>query len=397
MRILLVTGLVAGGVGQHVAMLTRGLTTAGHTVVVACPDTVAAQFGLSDLGARHVRLEVGARPHPRRDRAAVVCLRELLSACDVVHAHGLRAGALAALARAAGTTPRLVVTSHNGPPALASRGTSGPSVSGALAARLLYGQLERLVCRRADLLLAVSPDLLQRARAKGADATALAIVPAPPARVRDRSIARAVLAAELGLAGSDLVVLSIGRLAPQKQMGALISAMVRVGAEQAGSDGRPVLLIAGEGPDRAALQRRLDLPETADALDARLLGHREDVPALLAAVDVVVSAAQWEGQPVWLQEALAKGAPIVATDVGGTRQVVGEAALLVPPIRGEDGEKVLAEAIAQVLGDPTLRSDLRGQALLRAAQLPTEADAITAAVTAYRSGVAGDQPTAAVT
>lgn len=397
MKILLVTGLVAGGVGRHVAMLTRGLTTAGHTVVVACPEAVATQFGLSDLGAAHVRLEVGARPHPLRDRAALIRLRELLTTCDVVHAHGLRAGALAALARSANTTPRLVVTSHNGPPPLPSRGRGGPSLPGALAARLLYGQLERLVCRRADLLLAVSPDLLGRARSKGADATALAIVPAAPVRGRDRRSARAGLEAELGLAAGDLIVLSVGRLAPQKQMGALISAMVRVGAEAPGNAGRPVLLIAGDGPDRAALQRRLDLAETTEALDARLLGHRDDVPALLAAADVVVSAAQWEGQPVWLQEALALGTPIVATDVGGTRQVVGEAALLVPPIQGAEGEKVLAVAIALALADPQVRADLRGRALIRAAQLPTEADAITAALTAYCSAAAGDQPTAPVT
>ena len=62
-----------------------------------------------------------------------------------------------------------------------------------------------------------------------------------------------------------------------------------------------------------------------------LLGRRDDVADLLAAADVVVVASLWEGQPLAVQEALRAGPPVVATDAGGTAEVTGDAAVLVPP------------------------------------------------------------------
>src|SRR5699024_11335639 len=59
-------------------------------------------------------------------------------------------------------------------------------------------------------------------------------------------------------------------------------------------------------------------------------GRRDDVPDLLASADVLVSTSAWEGQPINVQEALAAGVPVVATDVGGTGEVTGDAARLVP-------------------------------------------------------------------
>src|SRR5690606_18350265 len=119
-------------------------------------------------GARHLSVPVGARPNAARDRAALRTLRTALAGVDVVHAHGLRAGALAVLARGRRRQPPLVVTNHNAPP-------NRP------AARLVHRGLERLVYRRAELVLGVSPDLEQRARELGARDVAAAVVPAEPA------------------------------------------------------------------------------------------------------------------------------------------------------------------------------------------------------------------------
>ena len=106
---------------------------------------------------------------------------------------------------------------------------------------------------------------------------------------------------------------------------------------------------------------------------------------LLAAADVVVSAARWEGQSLWLQEALAAGAAVVATDVGGTGLVVGEAALLVDGAEaGLPGR--LADAITLLLDDPSRLAGLRAAALTRAARLPTEAQAVAAVLAAYLPG-----------
>ena len=105
--------------------------------------------------------------------------------------------------------------------------------------------------------------------------------------------------------------------------------------------------------------------------DARAYAIQRFAKDLLGAADVVVSTAEWEGQPVWLQEALQAGAPIVATDVGGTAAVVGDAALLCPP-----QDRALAGAIRDVLADPSLAADLRARASARARVLPTVADAL---------------------
>lgn len=351
----MVTGVVAGGVGRHVEQLTRSLVDLGHTVLVASPPVVAARFALADAGAELVPIEIGSRPLPQRDRRAVAALRTAMQGVDVVHAHGVRAGALCVLART-GNHPPLVVTTHNAPP------------EGRLAA-VVHRNLERVVCRGADLVLGVSQDLLQSARERGAAEVGAAVVPAARA---EATVDRQAVRAELGLADGTQLVVGVGRLAPQKGFDRLLDALEVAGTSSADA----LVAIAGEGPQAEALQRRIDRAD----LPVRLLGHRTDVPDLLAAADIAVSSARWEGQPVWLQEALSVGAPIVATDVGGTEEVLDGAGLLVP---GDDAE-ALGAALTALLSDDILRADLRVRALARAADLPTAEDAARAALEAYR-------------
>lgn len=355
----MVTGLVAGGVGRHVEQLTRSLVGWGHQVTVATPPVVAARFGLADVATQVVALEIGNRPAPHRDRRTIATLREAMQEVDVVHAHGLRAGALSVLARDGAGPPAVVVTSHNAAP------------EGRLAAAVHRG-LDRVVCRGADLVLGVSADLADAAQERGATDVGLAVVPASGMRAPAR--ARAEVLAELGVPDQTRLLVAVGRLSPQKGFDRLLDAV-----EGADLGEETLLVIVGDGPQAQALERRI---HRAD-LPVRLLGHRDDVPDLLGAADVCVSAARWEGQPVWLQEALAVGAPIVATDVGGTAQVLDGAAILVP---GDD-PRALASALSGMLADPARRADLRRRALARADQLPTAEDAAQAALTAYRRAV----------
>jgi glycosyltransferase involved in cell wall biosynthesis len=354
MRVLVVLGSSAGGVGRHVQGLVAGLAEAGHVVIVACPSGVEGRFGFADRGARVVAVEIADRPQSR-DATALRTLRRLARDADVVHAHGLRAGALTALAMVRADAP-LVVTLHNAAP------------MGRFTAPV-YAALERIVARRADLVLGVSADLVERAEALGARRAALAVVaaPAPPRAFRDREALRQ----SLGVSAGTRVIVTAARLAPQKDLPVLLDAIAGLGLDEV------VLLIAGDGPMRAELAARI----RRDALPVRLLGHRSDVPDLLAAADIVASAARWEGQPVWLQEALFAGAAIVATDAGGTAAVLGDAALLVPV----GDAPALTAALRHVLEDPAARDALREAARSRAAELPTGADALAAALTAYDS------------
>ena len=110
------------------------------------------------------------------------------------------------------------------------------------------------------------------------------------------------------------------------------------------------------------------------------LGHRPDVPVLLAAADVVVVPSEWEGQPLIVQEALRAGRPLVATRAGGIPGLTGEeGAVLVPP--GDPA--ALAAAVLAILGEPGLAARLSRAARARAARLPTAAEAVTAALAAY--------------
>ncbi|WP_088317002.1 glycosyltransferase family 4 protein [Kineosporia sp. R_H_3] len=359
MRVLLTLGTSGGGVGRHVRALEQGLAAAGADVRVAGPPATAQAFGFE----RFDPVEVSDRPRPG-DVAAVRRLRRLGRDVDVVHAHGLRAGALAVLARAGarrGRRPALVVTLHN---ALVS--------GGRIAA--VHAVLERLVARGADAVLVVSGDLGARMRALGASQVDLAVVPAP-VREPTPGILPAAVRAALGVPERAALLVTVARLAPQKGLDLLLDAVGRLGA-----DGVPVhAVVAGGGPLAAPLQARID----AERLPVRLLGHRDDVPDLLAAADVVVSPSVWEGQPLNLRESLRAGAAIVATEVGGVAAVVGDAAVLVP--YGDPA--VLADAVAKVVTDADLAADLRRRAVARAGTLPTDADAVAQVRAVYTAVV----------
>jgi glycosyltransferase involved in cell wall biosynthesis len=281
---------------------------------------------------------------------------------DVVHAHGLRAGALTVLAleREHGVArPRIVVTAHNALPA-------GPLGGG--AAGLVYRALERVVAHGADLVLCVSPDLESRMRSAGARHVAQAVIAAPAPAEPSPAGKRL----PRGTGPGRPVVLAAGRLAPQKGFDVLLSAAAR----WRDLDPPPLVLIAGEGPLAKKLRAQaveLDVP-------AVFLGHHDDVPALLASAAVFVLPSRWEGQPLVLQEALRAGAPIVATKAGGIPALAGEdTVLLVPP----DDVDALDDAVRSVLTDPALSFALTAAARTRAATLPTEKDAVEAALTAY--------------
>jgi glycosyltransferase involved in cell wall biosynthesis len=397
-KVAFVLGTSAGGLGRHVRMLAAGCAARGVTVAVFGPARTGRDFGFSgppppgpgasagDPPAQgaigpvtFTPVEIADRPRVLRDLRAIARLRRLLRtpAPDVVHAHGLRAGALAAIAIGfGGTRTPLVVTVHNAPPA--------GGVTGAV-----YRVLEMIVARNAASVLCVSADLEQRMRAAGARRVTRAVVPAPfvtltapgpaagdvsagtPHAIAPDVSAetRAAIRAEFG---TGPVVLTVGRLAAQKGLGVLLDAAVRWRDLRP----EPSLVIVGEGPLEAELKDQA----ASLGLAATFTGQRPDVAALLAVADVFVLPSAWEGQALILQEALRAGVPIVATRVGGNPDLLGEdAALLVPP---GDAQR-LADAVRSVLADPALAARLRRAALDRATALPAEDDAVAAALAEY--------------
>jgi glycosyltransferase involved in cell wall biosynthesis len=375
MKVAFVLGTSTGGTGRHVRMLAAGCVARGMTAEVFGPAQTDRDFGFSAVTrVGFTAVDIADRPRVFRDVVAIRRLRRLLRAWrpEVVHAHGLRAGALTAIAAAfvrpsvydAG--PALIVTVHNAP---AAGGVTGA----------IYRVLELIVARRADSVLCVSADLEQRMRAAGARRVAHASVPAysiPAPALRTDGAARMPAVTDVGparpLGPLGPLVLAVGRLAPQKGFGTLLEAA----SSWRDIKPEPVLVIVGEGP----LDARLKSQAAALHLDARFPGHRDDVPALLAAAAVFVLPSVWEGQPLILQEALRAGVPVVATRVGGIPEICGEdAALLVAP---GDPDR-LADAVRAVLTDPALAGRMRQAALDRARALPSPDDAVASALAEY--------------
>jgi glycosyltransferase involved in cell wall biosynthesis len=168
------------------------------------------------------------------------------------------------------------------------------------------------------------------------------------------------------------VVLAVGRLAAQKGFDVLIAAA----AHWRDRDPRPVTLIAGDGPLAGALTAQA---RQADG-DVRLLGLRQDVPALLAVADVVAVPSRWEARALIVQEAMRASRPIVATRVGGIPDLTGaDGAVLVP----SDDAGALAAAVSAVLDDPGLAARLGLAARTRGAAFPTEQDALRVTLACY--------------
>jgi len=162
----------------------------------------------------------------------------------------------------------------------------------------------------------------------------------------DRAAARAAL----GFAPARRLVAQVGRLAPQKDWPTFLGAAAEVATAVPDVD----FLVVGQGEQRAdleALAGRLGLGDRV-----RFLGLRHDVPALLGAVDVMALTSLYEGLPNVVIEAMAAGAVAVATDVGGTGELVRHehTGLLLRP-RDVDGT---AAAIRRVLDDAALAGRL---------------------------------------
>jgi glycosyltransferase involved in cell wall biosynthesis len=397
LRVAFVLGLAAGGTARHVAALAHGCRVAGLAVSIIAPPPTLALLG-ADTGIETFALSISERPRPASDAAAVARLRKRLASWrpDVVHAHGMRAGAFAGLAMTglamtgpagdglAGTglsgrglrhpaarrrrAPALAVTVHNAPPA-------------GHRSRLVYGVLERICARRADLVLCASQDLAARMRDLGAaeverfDVPAAVTTqpsPADVARARD----------DVG-AGDRPVVLAAGRLAQQKGLDVLIEAAGRWRHR----DPQPRTVIAGDGPLAAALRAQASRAQA----DVLLLGPRDDVPALLEIADVVVVPSRWEARALILQEAMRSGKAIVATSVGGTPDLVGgegapaigasreASAVLIPP----DDPAALAAAVTAVLDNPGLAARLRLAARAQSTTFPPEEEAVKLAMSVY--------------
>ncbi|MFD5645595.1 glycosyltransferase family 4 protein, partial [Streptomyces anulatus] len=253
LRTVQVLGGGSAGSSAHVGSLAAGLVARGVQVTVCAPPAVDRAYDFTATGARFL-------PVPRRsDPAAVAALRAACTGADVVHAHGLHAAARTALALSGRAVP-LVMTWHT------RRYAEG-------ARRQILHLLERRAARAAAVVLAPSSDLVDLARERGARDARLAPVAVPPPR-SDGTDGEGKARAELGAVDRPLLM-AVGSLVPHHGFDVLLDA-ARVWRSL---DPVPLLVIAGEGRDRNALQRRI----RDEQLPVTLIGCRDGVGELRAA------------------------------------------------------------------------------------------------------------------
>ncbi|MBL3669530.1 glycosyltransferase family 4 protein [Streptomyces sp. M2CJ-2] len=338
----------------HVRSLAAGLVARGVRVTVCAPAEAEHTHDFTGVGAGHVHVPRSSDP------GSVAALRTACANADLVHAHGLHASFRTVLALSGRRTP-LIVTWHDRAPADGAR---------AHFLRLL----ERRVVKAATVVLGTTSALVDRARRTGARDARLAAVALPAPRTaeepEDPDGARSKLRAELGAVGRPLLV-AVGPLERRRGCHTLLDATH--GWRRL--DPVPLVVVAGEGPLRGELQRRI----ADEELPVRLIGRRDDVTGLLEAADLALLPSRWEGRSALAQQALRARVPLVATRAGGMPELVGDAAELVP----HGNARALADSVVRLLGDPGHREELRARGARQVAGWPTEDEAVAQVLSVY--------------
>ena len=338
-----IDGLGTGGAERSLFETTPLLRAAGIEVTIVCLHRRAEGVEAAML-ARGEDVRFLAATHlPTRVRELRGLLREISP--DVVHTtiwESSVAGRLASWGRFP------VLTSLVNTPYAASRLLDPNIKPGRLRViRLIDGWTARrltthfhaitnAVKRSAIETLGVPPERITVIE-RGRDPERLG-VPSDERRARARG--------RLGLRADDVVVACVGRQEFQKGQRFLVEALRALAPDE-----RPILLLAGRDGQASPEIRGA----AAGLLDhVRILGHREDVPEILAAADVFAFPSLWEGLGGALIEAMALGLPILASDIPAVREVVeeGENAMLVKPA----DPAALASGLRALSGDVTLRT-----------------------------------------
>lgn len=333
----LIDGLNYGGAEVLLRDLTLGLIQRGYRVTVGFSTPGPLVDVLLQSGIQLTRLPRIGRIDPFLLSGMLRLMRK--DPPQVVHTHLFKSDFHGRLAARFAGVPVVVSTLHN---------------ADAWARRWPFGMLYGQTARFADHVIAVSSEVKDYHVAhSGIPAGKIDIIDngVDVRKYRGLQDAGKKVRAEFGFSDDAILFGIIARLKPQKDHVTFLNAAAEILKDLPGAR----FLVVGEGPLLAELEGLADQLGLRPALI--FAGLRNDIPEILAALDVLVFSSRWEGLPVSLLEGMAASKPIAATAVDGIKGVADSCALLVPP--GEP--HALAAACKKLALDADLRSSL-GQA-----------------------------------
>lgn len=343
----------AGGVKKHIVDLVTGIDRGRFEIIGIFPDLTLWGVEIQDqelkysaifskLGFNYYILEIPRNLSVKADIAGLFGLIKILKRekPDVLHCHSSLAGFIGRLAAFICRTPMVVYTPH----LMYFKWSTGVK-------RIFYLFAERILQFFADKIIMVSRSEYLGTAPFFSMTDKFVVIPNGVA-INDLDADRgapvqAKSLESLNAAPAKLIILTITRLSPQKDIWTLLKAI-----EQIPDDVPPfVLLIAGDGEEADACREYIAAHNLADRIE--LLGWRDDVFDLLAASDIVAFSSRNEGMAYTVLEASAMGKPQVASDVQGVKDAVvhGETGFLFEA--GDDA--AMAKLIEALLRNPDLR------------------------------------------
>jgi glycosyltransferase involved in cell wall biosynthesis len=337
--LLLSTSMGMGGADKQLLSAAQEMVARGHVVRIVSLTTL----GPMGLEARRLGIPTDSLEMDRGipDPRGLIRLARLVrrERPDVLHSHMVHANLMARALRLVAPVPVVVSTIHNINEGGRLRMAAYRLTNGLVDHMTIISEAaaERFVADR------IVPSEMLRVVPNGVDVDLYRNVPEATWTALRKSL----------VAEGEFAWLAVGRFEAAKDYPNMLRAFARVHQRQPGA----VLLLVGRGRlqgEAEELVRQLGLERCV-----RLLGVRQDVPEVMRSADAYVMSSAWEGMPMVLLEASAAALPVVATAVGGNREVVrdGESGYLVPPSDAE----ALSDAMLRLMELPAASRRAMGE------------------------------------
>lgn len=327
MRVLfLITGLGGGGAEKVITGLADQMVLLGHQVKIAyLKGDIVVRPQNPKIDLIYLGLEGVCKSHGAFKNYKTLLLDYQP---DVVHAHMVHANIFARISRVFLPVPRLICSAHS-------------NNEGGRFRMLAYKYTHKL----ADVTTNVSKNASHSFEKLGAVPIGeiTTVYNGIDLKKFEKFNSNISLKEELSIDVQTPIFLAVGRFHDAKDYPNLIRSFLYLKSNNIFKEKKPKLLIAGDGEGRLEIEHLIqDLELETDII---LLGRRDDIAALLNMADFFVLSSKYEGLPTVIIEAMACETYVIATDCGGSAEIMGDTGILVPPQNSEALAEALKEAV----------------------------------------------------